>query len=86
MLKIANDIIYNHPLKKGHRFPMIKYKLLPEYLVREGICSFSNFFVKDYCNSYQQFRDRLSDEICCDILIFSSLKIRNQYFNSYQRL
>ena len=45
MLKIANDIIYNHPLKEGHRFPMIKYKLLPEYLVREGICSFSNFFV-----------------------------------------
>jgi hypothetical protein len=30
MLKIAHHPIYHHPLKEGHRFPMIKYDLLPE--------------------------------------------------------
>lgn len=30
MLKIAWSPIYAHPLPKGHRFPMIKYELLPQ--------------------------------------------------------
>ena len=33
MLKIANDSLYNHPLKENHRFPMIKYELIPEQLL-----------------------------------------------------
>ena len=33
---IHNESIYNHDLDKNHRFPMIKYKLLPEILVNEG--------------------------------------------------
>ncbi len=45
MLKIANDLIYNHPLKENHRFPMIKYKLLPDLLINEGTCTSDNFFV-----------------------------------------
>jgi len=45
MLKIANDLIYNHPLKENHRFPMIKYKLLPDLLINEGTCTNDNFFV-----------------------------------------
>ena len=45
MLKIANDLIYNHPLKENHRFPMIKYKLLPDLLINEGTCDIDNFFV-----------------------------------------
>jgi len=44
MLKIANDTIYNHPLKENHRFPMIKYELIPEQLIRENTCSSENFF------------------------------------------
>ena len=44
MLKIANDIIYNLPLEKKHRFPMIKYRLLPELLIKEGTCTKENFF------------------------------------------
>ena len=44
MLKIANDIIYNLPLDKKHRFPMLKYKLLPELLKKEGTCTNDNFF------------------------------------------
>ncbi|MEM8507173.1 MAG: histone deacetylase [Bacteroidota bacterium] len=44
MLKIAYHPIYKHPLPEGHRFPMIKYELLPQQLVHEGTCSQDNFF------------------------------------------
>ncbi len=44
MLKIAYHPIYKHPLPEGHRFPMIKYDLLPQQLLHEGTCDTSNFF------------------------------------------
>ena len=44
MLKIAFDPIYNHKLRIGHRFPMEKYELLPENLLRKNICKSDNFF------------------------------------------
>lgn len=44
MLKIAYHPIYNHPLPEGHRFPMIKYELLPKQLLHEGTCTQENFF------------------------------------------
>ena len=44
MLKIAYSKIYNHPLKENHRFPMIKYDLIPEQLVMENSCTENNFF------------------------------------------
>lgn len=44
MLKIAYHPLYKHPLPEGHRFPMVKYELLPEQLMHEGTCSPSNFF------------------------------------------
>ncbi|NJB36446.1 histone deacetylase [Croceivirga sp. JEA036] len=44
MLKIAYHPIYKHPLPDGHRFPMIKYELLPQQLQLEGICTAANFF------------------------------------------
>ena len=44
MLKIAHDKIYNHPLKENHRFPMIKYELIPEQLIIENTCNEKNFF------------------------------------------
>jgi acetoin utilization deacetylase AcuC-like enzyme len=44
MLKIAFHPIYKHPLPEGHRFPMLKYDLLPEQLVYEGTCTIDNFF------------------------------------------
>ena len=51
MLKVANDIIYNLPLEKKHRFPMLKYKLLPELLINEGTCTNDNFFCPgDICD------------------------------------
>ena len=33
---IAWSPIYAHPLPEGHRFPMVKYELLPQQLVHEG--------------------------------------------------
>ncbi len=44
MLKIAYHPIYKYSLPEGHRFPMAKYNLLPEYLLKYGICTKENFF------------------------------------------
>ena len=44
MLKIANHPIYRYALPQGHRFPMIKYELLPRVLIDQGICTTENFF------------------------------------------
>lgn len=44
MLKIAFSPIYKYELPEGHRFPMLKYELLPEQLIWEGTVSESNFF------------------------------------------
>lgn len=44
MYSIAYHPIYKHPLPEGHRFPMIKYELLPQQLVHEGTAVASQFF------------------------------------------
>ena len=44
MLKIAFNKNYIYPLEENHRFPMIKYELIPEQLIRENTCSENNFF------------------------------------------
>ena len=44
MLKIAFNKNYIYPLEENHRFPMIKYELIPEQLIRESTCSENNFF------------------------------------------
>ncbi len=44
MLKIAYHTIYKHSLPEGHRFPMLKYELLPQQLLHEGTCMPENFF------------------------------------------
>ena len=36
MLYIAYDPLYVHPLPDGHRFPMLKYELIPGQLLYEG--------------------------------------------------
>lgn len=41
---IAFDPVYIHPLPEGHRFPMIKYELIPEQLIYEGLISEKNLF------------------------------------------
>lgn len=44
MLKIAYSPIYKYELPDGHRFPMIKYELIPEQLLYEGSVTNDNFF------------------------------------------
>jgi acetoin utilization deacetylase AcuC-like enzyme len=48
-LKIAFDPIYAHPLPEGHRFPMLKYELIPEQLVYEGTITPENLFTPVSC-------------------------------------
>jgi len=64
MLKIACSPIYAHPLPKGHRFPMIKYELLPQQLLHEGTITETNLFkpktlpekyiINTHCPTYWQ--------------------------------
>jgi acetoin utilization deacetylase AcuC-like enzyme len=44
MLKIAWNSMYCHPLPEGHRFPMVKYELIPEQLLYEGTITEENIF------------------------------------------
>ncbi|MDO7854171.1 histone deacetylase family protein [Hymenobacter convexus] len=44
MLSIAFAPNYAHALPDGHRFPMLKYELLPEQLLREGTATTADFF------------------------------------------
>ncbi|WP_317162875.1 histone deacetylase family protein [Sphingobacteruim zhuxiongii] len=44
LLKIAHHKAYIHPLASTHRFPMIKYELIPEQLLYEGLVQTHNFF------------------------------------------
>jgi len=44
MIKIAWHPIYAHSLPEGHRFPMLKYELIPEQLFHEGVIEPDNLF------------------------------------------
>jgi len=44
MIKIAWHPLYAHPLPEGHRFPMLKYELIPEQLLHEGTIEQQNLF------------------------------------------
>jgi acetoin utilization deacetylase AcuC-like enzyme len=44
LLFLAFDTCYIHPLSQGHRFPMIKYELLPEQLLYEGLINTDSLF------------------------------------------
>jgi acetoin utilization deacetylase AcuC-like enzyme len=49
LLKIAFDPIYAHSLPEGHRFPMLKYELIPEQLLYEGTITNANLFSPSVC-------------------------------------
>ncbi len=48
-LHIAFDAIYAHPLPEGHRFPMLKYELIPQQLLYEGTITEDNLFAPKPC-------------------------------------
>jgi acetoin utilization deacetylase AcuC-like enzyme len=51
ILRIAHHPIYAHPLPEGHRFPMLKYELIPEQLLHEGTITKENLFEPIPCSS-----------------------------------
>lgn len=50
MIKIAYHPLYAHPLPEGHRFPMLKYELIPEQLLHEGTIQPENLFSPEPLN------------------------------------
>ena len=46
---IAFDPTYAHPLPAGHRFPMLKYELIPEQLLYEGVITEAALVSPDSC-------------------------------------
>lgn len=48
-LHIAFDPIYAHSLPEGHRFPMLKYELIPAQLLYEGTIAKENLFASTPC-------------------------------------
>lgn len=50
MLKIAYHPVYAHPLPEGHRFPMLKYELIPAQLLHEGSITEQHLFAPAPCS------------------------------------
>lgn len=50
MFPIAFHPIYQHPLPEGHRFPMLKYELLPQQLLHEGTALPTDFYQPEICD------------------------------------
>lgn len=44
MIKIAWHKLYAHPLPEGHRFPMLKYELIPAQLLHQGFITKDHLF------------------------------------------
>ncbi|WP_447635639.1 histone deacetylase family protein [Flavobacterium microcysteis] len=74
MLPIAFHPIYKHPLPEGHRFPMLKYELLPQQLLHEGIVIESDFFTPGIPNL--QYILAVHDKKYVDELINLTLEAR----------
>jgi len=49
-LSSALDPIYAHPLPDGHRFPMLKYELIPQQLLYEGTITEQDLFAPQPCH------------------------------------
>ena len=65
MFKIAWHPIYVHPVPENHRFPMEKYELLPQQLIRHGIVNEACFFepsegmIYDFSIHSEEYLNRL---------------------------
>ncbi len=49
MIHIAWAPLYAHPLPKDHRFPMVKYELIPGQLLHEGIIKTNQIHTPNFC-------------------------------------
>ncbi len=61
MLRVAWSKAYNHPLPDKHRFPMIKYELLPEQLIYEGTITESSLFIPGFLSETDILRIHTAD-------------------------
>lgn len=71
MIRIAYDPIYAHPLPEGHRFPMLKYELIPEQLLHEGTITKDQLFSPVPCK--EEIVLLTHDKIYFDKLIHQTL-------------
>src|SRR6476659_5060802 len=76
MVKIAYHKMYAHPLPKGHRFPMLKYELIPEQLLHEGTITHENLFAPQQCQ--EEVVLWTHDKIYFDKLIHQTLSAGEQ--------
>ncbi len=76
MIKIAFSPIYFHPLPEGHRFPMLKYELIPEQLLHEGTINPENLFIPNKCNKEDVLRTH--DPVYYEKLIHQQLSASEQ--------
>ena len=76
MLKIAFNENYIYPLEENHRFPMIKYELIPEKLLRENTCTNDNFLKPNKI-------DKNIVLLTHEIEYFKRQRINSKYFTKY---
>lgn len=76
MIRIAHHSIYAHPLPEGHRFPMLKYELIPGQLLHEGTITEKNLFAPEPCS--EQTILLTHDKIYFDKLIQQTLSAAEQ--------
>ena len=76
MVKIAYHKIYAHRLPEGHRFPMLKYELIPEQLLHEGTITHYNLFAPQPCP--EEVVLWTHDKIYFDKLIHQTLSASEQ--------
>ncbi len=76
ILKIAYHPIYAHPLPEGHRFPMLKYELIPAQLLHEGSITAENIFEPLPCE--QDIILWTHTEAYVDKLLFQTLSAKEQ--------
>jgi acetoin utilization deacetylase AcuC-like enzyme len=75
-VKIAYHPIYAHPLPDGHRFPMLKYELIPEQLLHEGTITADNIFAPAPCNAEIILRTHTKEYL--DKLLYQGLSASEQ--------
>jgi acetoin utilization deacetylase AcuC-like enzyme len=76
ILKIAFHPLYAHPLPEGHRFPMLKYELIPAQLLHEGTITKENLFEPNTCS--KEIILWTHDAAYLDKLMLQTLSVKEQ--------
>jgi len=78
MLKIAFSPVYKYALPEGHRFPMLKYELLPEQLLYEGTIDQDQFFHPEQLTNEEMLLTHTAEYLHkLDHQLLSKKEIRN---------